>query len=199
MTSYPRVAILGDSLATGRDASNVINSFGRLVVSGLQARSAQNAIDYLLHGVGGIATGELLDNLQAFGLLPTADLVIVEVSTNDVGHSVPLAQFETDSAALATYLLGGATKPLALVWLTPWYDATYVNTTGATAAQYRDALTQTLAPQLRAQYPSVNVATVDLGALCVQAGTHLSGLCVDTFHPNDYGHQLIAQAILADI
>lgn len=203
--SYPRVLVLGDSLATGRDASIVVNAFPRLIVSGLVARGNGSAQHYLIHGVGGAATGALsssgdgmLANLEAFGIVPAADLVVLELSTNDWAHNITVAQFQSDLAALMSYLLGGSHQPLAVVCLTPWVAPATTNGLGEPASAYANAIAAQVAAT-QSSYPQMAVHMVDIGSLAANADYHCIHTCIDTFHPNDAGHDAIAGAVLGVI
>ena len=124
------------------------------------------------------------------GSVEVADLVVVELGTNDAGQGVPPAVFQSQYVALLAMVL--QQSPMAtLVGLACWRDPNYVTPSGSPVSLYnaiiKDAVLNKSGFRAK-QY-------VDLGLMYLDPQYHnWSG---DTFHPNDAGHQAIANAILS--
>lgn len=89
------VAYVGDSLTAGWNASTQANGFRALVSAGLSVSGTLSADSAT--AIAGATTGEVEATI---GGRVKADLVIVALGTNDVGHKTPLAEFQTDYAAV---------------------------------------------------------------------------------------------------
>lgn len=200
LPSYARIVVIGDSLTMGCYASEVTNTWPRVLIHALRGRDNGSAASVLVQGVGGITTGTenggMLATLQALGIVPQADLLVVELGTNDFANGVTLNQFQSDYSALLEYLVTPAHQPVALVCVGPWEAGPATNGLGAAASEYLSAI-QVVAASLASSYPQMAVHTVDIGALAANPDYHGMNTCVDTFHPNDPGHNAIAEAVLA--
>lgn len=185
-----RVLVVGDSLTFAEGASRPTLGYAFTFVMGLRARGTDAGRYYLLHGISGITTGGMLACMQQMGSNEAADLVVVELGTNDPVYDTPLDAFASDYTRLLAQLR--AASPTAhIVALTCWRDPAFVTTSGHAVSAYNAIIADTLARRV-----SGPQHCIDLGPLYLTPGYHhTSG--DDTFHPNDDGHAAIAQAILA--
>lgn len=189
-TPNGRVLAHGDSITFGVGASTATRGYAYQVVMGLRARHLGMAESYLLHGVPSGTTADLLSDMADMHSVECADLVIVELGTNDAWSSATLDGFRAQYTRLLTQLR--QQSPSAqLVGLTCWRDPKQTTPSGKLVSAFNTVIAQTLSTQAA----SGPTHTIDLGPLFLTAGYHST--TGDTFHPNDAGHAAIAQAILA--
>ncbi|HLZ25475.1 MAG TPA: SGNH/GDSL hydrolase family protein [Ktedonobacterales bacterium] len=180
------VIFLGDSLTQGQHTDDFYYDYTWQTVLGLRARSSADASQYLVDGVGGDTTGQFLAHLQALDLHPSnAQLIVLELGTNDYLQQVPPATMQAHYAALLAWL--ATDNPNArLVALSVWGDP-------AAAAAYNSVIQAEAATWTGAG----GRALVDISTLYLNPSYHWPPGSSDTFHPNDAGHVAIAQAVLA--
>lgn len=188
---YPRLLMIGDSITAGTGAGNVHRAWPETLAHLLRARNPGSGAAWLAIGLAGDSTSQMLATLSALRLSAQADLVVVELGTNDWGQARPLTTFRADYAALLALVLAG--NPTArLVCLTGWPHgvggATARNALGLTMAAYDSVIRQVCA---EVQPGSV---TVDLTPVYAPWADHDS---FDSYHPTDAGHAAIARAIAA--
>lgn len=189
--AFQRVLLVGDSLTFGEGASRPNVGYAFSTVMALRARGKGAGAYYLLHGISGITTSGMLSFMDALDSGETADLVILELGTNDIVGSTPLSDFRAQYARLLARLR--ANSPTALiVGLTCWHDPQHVTRSGSRVGEYNAIIANTLAQSNDSSAPS---RCVNLAPLYRTPWYHHDG--GDTFHPNDDGHAAIAQAILA--
>lgn len=193
--SFPNVVFLGNSITQGQHTDDFTFDYFWQVIVQLRERSSANAQFYLVDGVGGDTTSGFLAHLKALNLHPSnAQLIVVELGTNDYLQNVPLATVQQNYAALLAYLL--PTNPQArLVALTIWSDPNAPNTAGITGIQYNDIIRQ----QAATWRSSRGNALVDISTLYLNPANRNPPGSSDTFHPNDTGHTAIARAVLAAV
>ena len=183
---YHNVFFVGDSITAGW-INDGAHAYPILTISGLYSHNTGNAWYQLVKGrSGAISAGALLD-LQTFGVQPkNANLVVVELGTNDMVHK-SAATFQNDYQSLLTYLITGSPNA-QYVCLGPWRAATDNFGYGTTPA-YETAIQNvcTNSTNSTARY-------VDLSALYANKAYH--NTTGDTFHPNNAGAQAIANAIV---
>ena len=183
---YHNVAFVGDSITAGW-INDGAHAYPILTFGGLYGHNTGNAWYQLVKGrSGAVAAGALLD-LQTFGVQPkNANLMVVEIGTNDEAH-MSAATFQTNYQSLISYLMAGSPNA-QLVCLGPWRAATDNFGYDATTA-YETAIQNVCKSSTNstAQY-------VDLSALYANKAYH--NTTGDTFHPNNAGAQAIANAIV---
>src|SRR5579859_1174515 len=185
--TYPNVLFLGDSITQGQHTDDFTYDYFWQVIVGLRSRSTTNAAYYLFDGVGGDTVGDYLAHLQALNLHPSnAQLIVLELGTNDYLQNVSPATMQTNYAALLARLV--ADNPQArLVALNVWGDPT-------AEAAYNTAIQQEAATWTGAG----GSVLVDISTLYMNPFNHWP-TGDDLFHPNDNGHSAIAQAVLAAV
>ncbi|HEX4215508.1 MAG TPA: SGNH/GDSL hydrolase family protein [Candidatus Dormibacteraeota bacterium] len=182
-----RLLVVGDSLSVGYYASDLGASYVTLLQQGLDRRGL--SVSTTLIAKAGVTA---VDASQWRLGIPSDDIV-VELGTNDYGDSVPLSSFQ---AAYDTILwaLRRAAPQANLYCLGTWSNPAEVNRTGATAGMY-DTVIQSSCHIARGDY-------VDLSPFYEQTGNHgPAGAATylgtsDWFHPNDAGHDAIAELLL---
>jgi len=187
------VLFFGDSITQGQHTDDFGFDFTWQVILGLRAKSPTNAQQYLMDGVGGVTTGDFLAHLQALKLHPSqAQLIVLELGTNDYLQAVPLATMQQDLAALLAYLV--ADNPQArLVALNVWSNPATPNSAGIPVSQYDSVISQVAATWSGSR----GSAMVDISTMFLTPDYHWPPGSPDTFHPNDAGHVAIAQAVVA--
>lgn len=183
---YHNVFFVCDSITAGW-INDGAHAYPILTISGLYSHNTGNAWYQLIKGrSGAISAGALLD-LQTFGVQPkNANLVFVELGTNDMVHK-SATTFQNDYQSLLTYLIAGSPNA-QYVCLGPWRAATD-NFGYDTTPAYETAIQNVCknSTNSTARY-------VDLSALYANKAYH--NTTGDTFHPNNAGAQAIANAIV---
>lgn len=192
VATYPRVLILGDSITWGSVASQPNFAYPYLTLQGLRSQNAANGSYPLVNGIPGVNTAGTITLLQQMQLAPVADLVIVELGTNDWGQNNPPATFQAQYVALLQLLVKSSTSA-TLIGLTLWQNPTGANGLGQPASVYD----QIVMDAVMNKSGAAARATVDLGSLYVNPTYHSP--TIDAYHPNNAGHQAIADAVLSAI
>ncbi|MGH2517617.1 MAG: SGNH/GDSL hydrolase family protein, partial [Ktedonobacterales bacterium] len=98
---FANVLFLGDSITQGQHTDDFTYDYFWQVIVRLREQSPSNAKYYLVDGVGGATVAEFLAHLKAFSLRPAnAQLIVVELGTNDYLQNVPLATIQQNYACL---------------------------------------------------------------------------------------------------
>lgn len=188
-----KIAVSGDSISTGLDASGTTQSapnqpgYPELVAAQL-TRSFGCKVELTNRAVSGwsIAQGVAdLDNL----LSASPDLLIVAYGMNDVGRRDP-AWF-SDQARTIRDRAKARLPELEILWVSPMLgNKEWVHTPREMFARYRDELARLVGP---------GTALADLTSVWETMLIHKHDLDLTgngLNHPNDFGHRLYAQAIL---
>ena len=182
-----RLLVVGDSLSVGYYASNLDGSYVTLLQQGLDHRGI--SVSTTLVAKAGVTAVDA----SRWQLGIPSDDIIVELGTNDYGSSVPLSSFQAGYDTIL-WALRRASPHANLYCLGTWSNPAEVNRTGATAGRY-DTVIQSSCQIARGHY-------VDLSPFYEQTGDHgPSGAATylgtsDWFHPNDAGHEAIANLLL---
>lgn len=198
-----RANFLGDSITWGYspadDGSRLINPFPTLVGNTLGLSVVTN------YGISGSTIGDNAGGVNApfcnrYNQMDTsADLIFVLGGTNDWAKNVPLGTI-TDSTSATFYgalniLVAGLLNQYptqTIVLATPMHRKgdTVANSVGSTLNDYRNAVIN-----IGAKY---GVAVLDLYATSgffPDNTTNFGAICPDGRHPNDVGHQKLANRI----
>ena len=183
---YHNVVFVGDSITAGW-INDGAHAYPILTISGLYGHNTGNAWYQLVKGrSGAISAGALLD-LQTFGVQPkNANLMVVELGTNDMVH-MSAATFKTNYQSLISYLIANSPN-VQLVCLGPWRAATD-NFGYDTTPAYESA-----AQSVCKDATNSTALYLDLSALYANKSYH--NTTGDTFHPNNAGAQAIANEIV---
>lgn len=176
-----RVLFAGDSITDGAFALDPgRDAFPALVE---QRLSQDIAVSSKKIGYIGYTTAMVLPAVAGAG---PADLIVVELGTNDANH-ISLDTFRSDYPAMMAALR--ATSP----------DAAMV----CTGTWHQGALARAMDQVIEAECTAHAGRYVDLDALFDDPANHgpagaprLDGTPIDWFHPNDAGHAGIAAAVL---
>ncbi len=190
-----RVSILGDSIPYGLDASGFTEAppyqspFGELFVQGLRAAFGAE-IAFANASVPGLDTATALELAPGVGATGP-DLVVVALGLNDLTARRPAAELQRNVRGIVAAVR--AARPEAeLILIAPLLaNPAWIEGDVKLQRAYRDALVH-----LRGR----GIAVVDLTALWEtlltrKAYVDLSGNQLN--HPNDFGHRLYAEALLA--
>jgi acyl-CoA thioesterase-1 len=181
-----RILFVGDSLTVGDYATRGDHAFPALVSAALRRRGI---VTELLRAKVGVKA-----SYWATRPLPTADLVVLELGTNDFSKNLtPPRTFDRDYQRLVAHLR--ATSPRAiLLCLSIWRSARH-------AYRYHDehiaTYNSTIANDCHdGAYVPISQLFDRRANRTPAARTALPG-APDGFHPNNRGHHAIAAAILA--
>lgn len=174
-----RILVVGDSIAHGYWASDPNAAFPAVLAREIAKRTRDT--------LQVIATPGVKASYYAQTSFPAADLVVVELGTNDTnGYSnteTPIAQFDRTYRTLIRHVRS-ASPHAALICLNVWRSPTYTAAGNPPVSEYDHTIANDCAGGL----------PLDIGSLYVQGGLRSSR---DDFHPNDAGHTAIAQEIEA--
>ncbi len=176
-----RLLMTGDSLTGGFFASTKDRGFSKLVQAGLENHGPVEAS-------GGSRAGGTLSTVDSITAVPAGlDLAIVELGTNDVGTKTPPETFAAQYSGLLTKVRAGS-PGVAIMCISVWQAA-------GTIADTYNRLIREKCDAAGGQYVDINSAYssgANRGPVGVETWTGVS----DEFHPNDRGHQAIADLIL---
>ncbi|MEO8271097.1 MAG: SGNH/GDSL hydrolase family protein, partial [Aureliella sp.] len=184
----------GDSIAAGGDASGLNSveplqpAFPQLVEQQLKF-SYDAPVELKNRAVGGWSIQNGLDDLDAL-LAEKPHLIIVAYGMNDVGRRDP--KWFHDRMQDFIQRVHMADSNIEILMVTPMLgNVQWVHTPRDMFAAYRDQISEFVGP---------GVALADVGAvwqelLLRKNDLDLTGNGLN--HPNDYGHRLYAQTILA--
>ena len=184
----------GDSIAAGGDASGLNNveprqpAFPQLVEQ--QLRFSYSApVELKNRAVGGWSIQNGLDDLDAL-LAEKPQLIVVAYGMNDVGRRDP--KWFHDRMQDFIQRVHTADATIEIVMVTPMLgNIEWIHTPREMFAAYRDQLTEFVGP---------GVALADVGAIWQELLRRTNDLDLTgngLNHPNDFGHRLYAQTILA--
>ena len=189
-----RIGVSGDSISTGLDASETTGTppfqpgWAELVVAQLRV-STNSHVTHVNRAVAGWSVANGVADLDAL-LESQPDLVLVAYGMNDVGRRDP-AWFREQTASLVARVQ--ETRPDAEIILvaTMLGNDEWIHTPREMFNRYRDELKSLVSP---------GVALVDMTAvweeqLRSKEMFDLTGNGLN--HPNDFGHRLYAQSVLA--
>lgn len=188
------VAVSGDSISAGGNASGPVKAppgmpaFPELVAAQLEEHYGSK-VDLKNRAVGGWTAQNGSDDLGEL-LAVNPDLVIIAYGMNDVGYRNPELYRQTIASMLDRVHQANPAAEVILV-STMLGNPQWAPTPAEMFPLYRDALASLTAP---------GVVLADVTALWQQLLTRKETLDVignGVNHPNDFGHRLYAQAILA--
>jgi len=183
-----RLLFVGASVTSGSGASTPAHAYPEVVAAQLQA--AGHAVELHVIARGGITVA----TADSWDLAVPADVVVVQLATNDFNRDEPLAAFS------ATYndvvrRVRAASPRAQLICTGGWNDPSNVNLIGVSVADY-DAAAWSACTIEGGRY-------VDLSEIYLDPRNHgpvgrptFQGPG-DHFHPNDRGHEELAARVLA--
>jgi acyl-CoA thioesterase-1 len=191
-----RYVVFGDSISTGADASRPELAFHNLFADRMRSLVPGAKIEIINKAIGGERSLEGLARLQGDVLDLKPDLVTITFGANDQCKlrtdkecHVPQAAFRANMRSIAERILRDTDADLVLI--TPLIlNPAWMYTSG-TIAGY--------AAILRDIARECGACVADLNALwqaAMDAGKSYQSLLMNNInHPNDYGHQLYADAL----
>jgi acyl-CoA thioesterase-1 len=188
------IAVSGDSISAGGDASGLSKTppfmppFPDLVTAQLR-KTYGGDVTLNNRAVGGWSSGNGVNDIDNL-LKQKADLVVIGYGMNDVGRRNPAA-FQANIKTILERIKAAdpTTEVILIAPMTGNPD--WVATPPEMFPKYRDALAALCGP---------GVALVDMTEIWLtltQRKRYLDMTGNGVNHPNDYGHRLYAQALLA--
>lgn len=188
------IAVSGDSISEGYNASQFTKTppflppFPTLVAAQLQATYGSK-VTLRNFAVGGWSSYQGVADLEKL-LKSNPDLIVIAYGMNDVGGRNPKAYRANIETMMRRIHEADATADVILV-ATMTGNPDWMATPAEMFPKYRDALASLEGP---------GVALVDLTSVwrrLMQRKRHVDVTGNGVNHPNDYGHRVYAQAILA--
>lgn len=174
------VVFLGDSLSTDSYSSTRELGWTSLVAAGL---GAYGSVERTVEATAGQTVAAALRRDIPSG----ADLVLVQLGTNDVGGRTEPAKFEATYREYLGMVLA-ASPDSKVICITPW-------NTAARSTAYTAAIT--------AVCGEVGATVMDIAPIYSRPDTrahkgeaYFGGIVPDDAHPNDRGHRMIADLVL---
>ena len=189
-----RIGVSGDSISTGLDASETTGTppfqpgWAELAVAQLRV-STKSTVTHVNRAVAGWSVANGVADLDAL-LESQPDLVLVAYGMNDVGRRDP-AWFRDQTASLVARVKEKRPDAEIILVATMLGNDEWIHTPREMFNRYRDELKTLVGP---------GVALVDMTAvweeqLRAKEMFDLTGNGLN--HPNDFGHRLYAQGVLA--
>lgn len=177
-----QVMFVGDSLTRGSYATSESLTFPALVTAGLEA-GGEVATETV--GRSGVMASEVMSEQLVADTAP-ADLVVVELGTNDVSRSTA-QRFAVDFPALLDQIRERSPRAL-LLCAGPWEFP-------ERAAPF-EQVAQSACTQRGGLYVPLARLFADSSLHAAEGDEAAGGIAADDFHPNDAGHRAIADALL---
>jgi len=187
------LAISGDSISTGLDASATTVSFPNQagypeLVAAQLTKDFGATIELVNRSVAGWSIANGLEDLDKL-LESKPDLLVVAYGMNDVGRRDPV--WFADQAKKIQLRAKERLGSVEILWVAPMLgNKEWVHTPRDMFFQYRDALKQVV----QAGESFVDLTEIWAALLDRKNDLDLTGNGLN--HPNDFGHRLYAQAIL---
>lgn len=174
------VVFLGDSLSADSYSTTRELGWTSLVTSGL---AAYGNVERTVEATSGQTVADALRRTIPAG----ADLVLVQLGTNDVGGRTEPAKFE---ATYREYLgkARAASPDSQVICITPW-------NTAARSTAYTAAIT-TVCSEAGATVMDIAPIYNRPDTRAHKGDTYFGGIVPDDAHPNDAGHRRIADLVL---
>lgn len=182
-----RLLFIGASMTAGYYASNQDHAYPELVAHELESQGWRVHLHVLARG------GTTVRLADRWDLDAPSDVAVVQLATNDYGRSIPLTKFEK-GYALVLDRVRDTSPNTQLLCLGGWDDPRRMNRLGVAAAQY-DAAAAAACTAARGQYVGLSALYLDSRDHGPRGRDTFLGRA-DRFHPNDRGHELIADAVL---
>jgi acyl-CoA thioesterase-1 len=191
-SSRPTVRLLfvGASVTAGYGADDPSEAFPQVVASHLRAAGWTTTVHIAARpGATAAAAGE-------WNLNSPADAVVVHLVTNDFSRGTPLASYQATYAEVIRRVRESSPNA-KLVCLGGWGSPRSVNGAGITAERYNN-VARTVCTAGRGTFLSLSGLYLQKADHGPPAGAPTVGLA-DYFHPNDRGHQQLADAVLKEL
>jgi lysophospholipase L1-like esterase len=180
------VLFAGDSLTGGLYASTQENAFKWRMLASMQQSGSVDESNSALSG------GTTLQVSEKYPVPSGLDLAVVELGTNDQGNQVPMDTF-TDSYSALLDKIRASSDHVKIVCAGVWE----ANGGSATESDY-DVKIRSLCSQAGGVFVSLRQIYTKPDVIGPVGAKAWLGTA-DDFHPNDKGHQLIADALLQRI
>ena len=174
-----KALFVGDSITVGRYATVVGDTFVSKTVTALRRLVAVTPTVVAQSG----ATAEEIAN---YAMPPDQNLIIVEIGTNDSRARTPVSTFDT-AIRLLLGRLRRSSPYAALVCLGAWNSAQSV-------AAYDPVITGGCTSEA-GRFVSLTQAYQVPSYHALRGTPVYSGTAIDSFHPNDAGHQAIFEDV----
>ena len=190
-----KVVVLGDSISTGANASGVVGAppgqmgYPELVVDGLSRRFG-GPVTLVNLSVGGMNAPWGVEQMPA-AIAEQPDLFLIAFGMNDASGRYPASKYRKDTARMADVMRAARPECDVICVATMTANETWQHAAPALYPAYRDQL-------LALREPGLAVADVTaVWSWIVERKKFLDLAGNGVNHPNDFGHRLYADVILA--
>jgi lysophospholipase L1-like esterase len=187
--SQLRVLFVGASVTQGWFASTRQTAYPSIVVRHFTSEGRRVQVRVLAR------PGATAEEAESWDLDGRADIVVLQMATNDFFHDVPPEVF---SAAYANMVqrLRVASPDAELICMGGWDNPAQVNRLGIPASEY-DVRAHSVCDSVGGRYADLSAAFLDARNHGPAGRTTYLGPG-DNFHPNDRGHEALASLVLGD-
>lgn len=174
------IAFLGGSITQGSLATKPENTYAYRVFRWWEDTFCKAVFHYVNGGIGGTTSHYGVSRAVTDVLMYQPDFVVVDFSVNDEANGFYQETYE----GLVRKILGWSSKPAVLLLNNVYYDS------GKNAQEYHNAVGE--------WYGVPYVSIKDTVYQRMKAGVYSrEELTPDGLHPNDEGHRLVADEIIA--
>lgn len=187
-----RMSFVGASITRGWYVSSVGDSYPAVAARIIAAEHGR-PVDWKVTALPGAPASQAL----TWSFPRDQDLIVVDIVTDDFLYGTPLATYETEYTGLLRKLRQGSPRA-GFVCVGDWGSIGAVNQAGVTAYSF-DQIVAATCIAFDGVYVPINQIYEVPGTRGPLDHPSIVGPAKNLFHPNDYGHQLIAEAVVSGI
>lgn len=187
-----RISYIGASVTRGWYVTSIEEGYpaesARMI-----ATAQQRNVDWHVEALPGVRASLV----RTWQLPRDQDMVVIHLVTNDFLHGTPLSVYQQDYLAVLKEIRTASPRA-AFICLGDWGNVGAIDQAGILAYSY-DQIVHRSCAAFGGVYVPLNQDFEVPGSRAPAGSRSLFGPARSSFHPNDYGNQLIAQSVVAGI
>lgn len=187
-----RMSFIGASVTRGWYVTSLRNAYPAASAR-IIAGEHQRPVDWRVTALPGAP----VDRALTWTYPRDQDLIVVDIVTNDFLYGTPLATYESNFTNLLQKLRRGSPRA-GFLCVGDWGPIGAVDQAGQTAYGF-DQIVAATCNAFNGVYVPINQIYNVPGARGPLGHPSIVGPIQNVFHPNDYGHELIAEAVVSGI